>query len=156
MTLNIKNFKIENTEKINNFVNNTLYLEVETYENDGDNIQKHYFSINNQIELDFYKCLIKNYNKYDSYDSYGDNLSEKLFEHIKSNNELEYVKSFLNIMNNDSTEKNSTENDLIIFLEATLIDLLGCQSNSSTLRILDRYNFCFFNIEENKKITVFV
>ena len=35
MTLNIKNFKIENTEKIINFVNNTLYLEVETYENYG-------------------------------------------------------------------------------------------------------------------------
>ena len=153
MTLNIKNFKIENTEKIINFVNNTLYLEVETYENDGDNIQKHYISINNQIELDFYKCLIKNYNKYNSY---ADNLSEKLFEHIKSNNELEYVKSFLNIMNNGTTEKNSTENDLIIFLDETLTDLLGCQSNSSTLRILDRYNFCFFNIEENKKITVFV
>ena len=33
---------------------------------------------------------------------------------------------------------------------------LNFYSNSSTLRILDRYNFCFFNIEENKKITVFV
>ena len=153
MTLDIKNFKIENTEKMVDFVNNTLYLEVETYENDGDNVEKEYISIDNQIELDFYKCIIKNYNKYDPH-TY--NLSEKLFEHIKANNELEYVKSFFHIMDADSTIKNSTENDLIIFLDIALTDLLGCQSNSSELRVLDRYKFCFFNIEENKKITVVV